>query len=159
MTSRDRDSRSGRDKPRSSRSRLWNTNAAASDTVINIHYGNRTVSSPTENPTGVWDANFVGVWHLSESSGTIAFDSTANGNHGTYVNGPDLEQPGGFGDLAVAEACFRAAAATNFWPARYNLGLALAQRGALGEARGLFESVTRAAPRFAAGWLQLGGAH
>jgi tetratricopeptide (TPR) repeat protein len=68
------------------------------------------------------------------------------------------EVAGRLGDLAVAEACFRAAAATNFWPARYNLGLALAQRGALGEAHGLFESVTRAAPRFAAGWLQLGGA-
>ena len=68
------------------------------------------------------------------------------------------EVAGRLGDLAVAEACFRGAAGADFWPAQYNLGLALTQRGGLEEARGLLESVTRAAPRFAGGWLQLGGA-
>ncbi len=57
----------------------------------------------------------------------------------------------------TAETCFRGAARAGFWPAQYNLALALAQRGASSEAQGLFESVTRAAPRFAAGWLHLGG--
>ena len=44
-----------------------NTTGAGSDTVIYMYYGNSTVTSPTENPTGVWDANYVGVWHLEEA--------------------------------------------------------------------------------------------
>ena len=41
-----------------------NTSAAASDTVIYIHYGNSTVTSPTENPAGVWVAttSACGTW-------------------------------------------------------------------------------------------------
>jgi len=62
-----------------------NTNAAASDTVIYVQYGDATVTTPTENPTGVW-ANYAGVWHLEEqvagthddSTGTQ--DGTRNGN-------------------------------------------------------------------------------
>ena len=37
-------------------------------------------------PTAVWDANFVGVWHLDESAVGTLFeyrDSSANANHGT----------------------------------------------------------------------------
>ena len=45
-----------------------NTNAAASNTVIYVYYGNNGVTSPTQNPTGVWDANHVGVWHLGEDT-------------------------------------------------------------------------------------------
>ncbi|MHA2398490.1 MAG: DUF2341 domain-containing protein [Promethearchaeota archaeon] len=52
------------------------------DTKIYMYYGNSTMS-PQENPTGVWDANYVGVWHLSENpSGTI-YDSTSYNNDGT----------------------------------------------------------------------------
>ncbi|NIR17478.1 MAG: hypothetical protein GWN86_27635, partial [Desulfobacterales bacterium] len=41
------------------------------DTVINIHFGHSSVCGATENPTGVWDSNYVGVWHLDEEqSGT-----------------------------------------------------------------------------------------
>ena len=62
-----------------------------SDTVIYILYGNSTVTSPTENPSGVWDANYVGVWHLNETvvdgqtTGTHD-DSTLYANHGTQNN-------------------------------------------------------------------------
>ena len=64
-----------------------NASGAGSDTVIYVYYGDSTVTSPTENPTGVWDANFKGVWHLKETdidggSGDIK-DSTGNLNNGT----------------------------------------------------------------------------
>ena len=36
--------------------------------------------------------NPVGFWRLSETSGTVASDSSGRGNHGTYVNGPTLGQ-------------------------------------------------------------------
>ncbi|MHA2035112.1 MAG: DUF2341 domain-containing protein [Promethearchaeota archaeon] len=54
------------------------------DTNITMYYGNATMGSQ-ENPSGVWDSNFVGVWHLNES-GTGAvdeyIDSSQFGNHG-----------------------------------------------------------------------------
>jgi subtilisin-like proprotein convertase family protein len=36
----------------------------------------------------------AGYWRFGEASGTTAFDSSGNGNHGTYLNGPLLGQPG-----------------------------------------------------------------
>ncbi|MFW9773597.1 MAG: DUF2341 domain-containing protein, partial [Candidatus Thorarchaeota archaeon] len=55
------------------------------DTNIYLYYGNATMNS-RENPTGVWDANFEGVWHLSEDpSGTI-YDSTSKNHDGTPHN-------------------------------------------------------------------------
>ncbi len=62
-----------------------NTAAAASDTVLYVYYGDSTVTSPTESPNGVWDSNYVAVWHLKESgNGTVGefADSTSNANHG-----------------------------------------------------------------------------
>jgi len=62
------------------------------DTEIYIYYGNACINSATENSSGVWDSNFVGVWHLNqETSGTgtinLYQDSTANINHGDdYVS-------------------------------------------------------------------------
>lgn len=55
-----------------------NGEAASSNTVIYIYYGNSSIYEPSENKTGVWDSNYMEVWHLSESSGD-ASDSTANG--------------------------------------------------------------------------------
>jgi hypothetical protein len=61
------------------------------DTVIYMYYGNSSISSPTENPSGVWDENYVGVWHLNESvtdEQTVGthYDSTSLGNDGTQNN-------------------------------------------------------------------------
>ncbi len=50
------------------------------DTTIRMYYGNSTMNSQ-ENPTGVWNANYMGVWHLSEPSGN-AQDSTSYGEAG-----------------------------------------------------------------------------
>ncbi len=68
-----------------------NTNDVSntSDTVIYIYYGNSTVTTPNENPTGVWDANYKGVWHLDEGDSTAADfyqDSTTNNEHGTLTD-------------------------------------------------------------------------
>ncbi|MFW9830029.1 MAG: DUF2341 domain-containing protein, partial [Candidatus Thorarchaeota archaeon] len=50
------------------------------DTFIRMYYGNSTMSS-RENPTGVWDESYKGVWHLSESSG-FTQDSTLYNENG-----------------------------------------------------------------------------
>jgi MSHA biogenesis protein MshQ len=54
-------------------------------TVIYMVYGDPEITASLENPTGVWDSNYVGVWHLGESgSGAAAEyeDSTIYNNHG-----------------------------------------------------------------------------
>jgi hypothetical protein len=62
------------------------------NTTIYMYYGNTAVTAATENPTGVWDSSYVGVWHLKEEqagTGTadVYKDSTANANHGDdYVS-------------------------------------------------------------------------
>jgi hypothetical protein len=74
---------------------------AASDTVIYIYYGNTCISAPTENKSGVWDSNYMEVFHLSEDSGD-ANDSTSNGyiaavqaDPGTPTH-PDAKIGGGY---------------------------------------------------------------
>jgi hypothetical protein len=61
---------------------------ATIDTDLYMYYGNLTINSQ-ENPTGVWDSNYKGVWHLSEDPTSTApqfIDSTTNNNHGTASN-------------------------------------------------------------------------
>lgn len=61
----------------------------SSDTdYIWMYYGNDGVSDG-QDATNVWDSNYIGVWHLSESSGTL-YDSTVNGNNGTPQGTPIL---------------------------------------------------------------------
>ena len=52
------------------------------NTVIYMYYGNAGISSPTANRTGVWNSNYMGVWHLAETSGD-AQDSTSYNTSGT----------------------------------------------------------------------------
>ncbi|MFX1249928.1 MAG: DUF2341 domain-containing protein, partial [Promethearchaeota archaeon] len=59
--------------------------SATRDTNITIYYGNNAINSQ-ENPSGVWKNNYVGVWHLAESTGN-AFDSTSYGTSGTLSGG------------------------------------------------------------------------
>ncbi|MFO7676948.1 MAG: DUF2341 domain-containing protein [Thermoplasmatota archaeon] len=56
------------------------------DTKIWMYFGNSDASNQ-ENIHDVWDDNYVGVWHLNETSGN-AIDSTVNNNDGTLVNTP-----------------------------------------------------------------------
>jgi len=50
-----------------------------------MYYGNSSATGQ-ENPTGVWDSNFMIVQHQNEASGTL-YDATANNNDGTPVGG------------------------------------------------------------------------
>lgn len=58
--------------------------SSTADTVLYMYYGNPTCASQ-QNPTGVWDSNFMMVLHLAETSGT-QHDSTSNG-HNASPNG------------------------------------------------------------------------
>jgi len=53
------------------------------NTTIYLYYGNSAVAAATENPTGVWDSNYKGVWHLHDD----LLDSTSNENDGTDSGG------------------------------------------------------------------------
>jgi hypothetical protein len=60
--------------------------STSTDTVIYMYYGNPNAFAQ-ENPHGVWDSSYKGVWHLKEeSAGTgspaLYKDSTGNNNDG-----------------------------------------------------------------------------
>jgi hypothetical protein len=55
------------------------------DTVITMYYGNPSIGNQ-ENPEGVWNSNYKGVWHLSENPTGLLYDSTSNSNDGTGYN-------------------------------------------------------------------------
>jgi|GEM_PF-3120513 len=74
---------------------------ANSKNHIWMYYGNSSAPDG-QNPEGVWDRFYQGVWHLAEDSGGTAYDSTINRNHGAYRNGCVLNQLGEHGDLAVS---------------------------------------------------------
>ena len=57
------------------------------DTTLYVFYGNPSVATSQQNPSGVWDANYVGVWHLPNGSTLSANDSTTNGNNGSAGSG------------------------------------------------------------------------
>jgi hypothetical protein len=65
--------------------------SSTSDTTITMYYGNPTCPDQ-QNPTGVWDSNYLMVLHLSENQ-TRCYDSTTNGNNGT-LNGSVSQVPG-----------------------------------------------------------------
>ncbi|MFW9783506.1 MAG: DUF2341 domain-containing protein, partial [Candidatus Heimdallarchaeota archaeon] len=65
------------------------------DTIIRMYYGNATMETQ-ENHLGVWDSNYVGVWHLAESgNGTINeyLDSSIYSNHGQGGKGSSTYIP------------------------------------------------------------------
>ena len=67
------------------------------DTVIYMYYGNSAITSSQEDAAGVWDSNYVAVWHLKESGDGTAdeyTDSTSYGNHGQGGGGTSGYVPG-----------------------------------------------------------------
>ena len=56
-----------------------------SDTTIYLCYGNSSITTDQSTKTAVWDANYKGVWHLSNGTTLNASDSTTNGNNGTIT--------------------------------------------------------------------------
>ena len=65
------------------------------NTKIRLWYGN-SQATDWSNPTGVWDTNYKGVRHLSETTGgaDAIKDSTSNDNDGTDVGSPNLDVAG-----------------------------------------------------------------
>jgi hypothetical protein len=55
--------------------------STTTDISIYMYYGNNAVTSTQENPTGVWNSNYIGVWHMDNTLG----DSTVNALMGTNV--------------------------------------------------------------------------
>jgi hypothetical protein len=67
-------------------------------------YYNNTGASDNSTTTGVWDSNFVGVWHMDNDTSASTTDSTANAHHGS-TNGPTATSSGfvdGALDFALA---------------------------------------------------------
>jgi hypothetical protein len=58
---------------------------AGDHTVLYLYYGNAS-SSDQQDPTGVWDANYKAVWHLSEPGTGARRDSTTNNNRANTRN-------------------------------------------------------------------------
>lgn len=56
---------------------------------IYCYYGNSSIVTPQEDPTNVWDSNYLSVWHLDSD----LEDSTSNNNDGTA-------QGGGVGEIS-----------------------------------------------------------
>jgi len=54
------------------------------DTLIYLFYGNSSNMPPQQNPEGVWDSNYLGVWHVANNNGQLSLvDSTSNKNNAT----------------------------------------------------------------------------
>ena len=68
---------------------------SGTDTKFNMYYGNAVVTSG-ENINAVWDENYLGVWHMDDSSGGIV-DSTVNGVDGTEVGSLNYLNPSNTG--------------------------------------------------------------
>lgn len=58
------------------------TLSSTANTVIYIYYGN-SYAQNQQNGGGVWDANYMGVWHLPNGTTLTANDSSYNANNGT----------------------------------------------------------------------------
>ncbi|MHA2294347.1 MAG: DUF2341 domain-containing protein, partial [Candidatus Hodarchaeales archaeon] len=59
--------------------------SSSSDTIISMYFGNPSIKSQG-NPSGVWDENYLSVWHLNEEGNETRYDSTSNNNDGTPFN-------------------------------------------------------------------------
>lgn len=59
------------------------TVATASDTAFYMFYGKSGVVTFQSTASSVWDANYQGVWHFAEGTGTSVADSTTNARTGT----------------------------------------------------------------------------
>src|SRR3989344_5660578 len=51
--------------------------SASANTTVYIYYGNASAADQS-NATGVWDANYKGVWHLPDGTTLNLTDSTSN---------------------------------------------------------------------------------
>jgi hypothetical protein len=72
------------------------TLSASADTELYMYYGNVLCNISRQNPTGVWDSNYCGVWHLKETGSGAAgeyLDSTVKDNDGRGGDGNSNRVP------------------------------------------------------------------
>jgi len=62
--------------------------SSSANTEFYMYYGKSNAVDGVD-PTNVWDSNYVAVYHMKESSGTV-HDSTSNGDNSTSRDGCDL---------------------------------------------------------------------
>ena len=60
--------------------------SSADDTLIYMYYGNAGVGNQQE-PSQVWDENYMGVWHMPDDETASGTDSTKYNNDGNVKNG------------------------------------------------------------------------
>lgn len=116
------------------------------DTDIYIYYGHVDISNQ-ENPAGVWDSNYKGVWHLKESGNGTAdefVDSSGTGNHGQGDTAPTQVTSGKIGnaqdfngtaneiDLGTSSTLRPAAVTVSAWAKREGTGDANAWQDIIG---------------------------
>jgi len=83
------------------------------DTVLYMFYGNAAIASSQQNPTGVWDSNFMGVWHVANPNGQLSLsDSTSNSDNATnnWATATGGEIDGGMSSLNYGYATIGAPA-------------------------------------------------
>lgn len=68
--------------------------SSSANTTFYLYYGN-TAASDSENITGVWDANYKGVWHMTDATTSTVLDSTSNNNDGTKESANDPQEVSG----------------------------------------------------------------
>lgn len=64
------------------------TLSSSVDTIAYLCYDNSSITTDQSNKTGVWDTNYLAVYHLPNGSTLTATDSTSNGKNGSLVNTP-----------------------------------------------------------------------
>ncbi|MBW2699333.1 MAG: DUF2341 domain-containing protein, partial [Deltaproteobacteria bacterium] len=74
--------------------------ASSDASFIWMYYGNPSAEDG-QDPDGVWDRHFLGVYHLAETVGTEAFESSAYDFEGSYLNDTVLGGLGMFADGAA----------------------------------------------------------
>jgi hypothetical protein len=80
-----------------------NTNAAASDTVLYIYFGNSSIESSLEDAGNVWDSDFRAVWHMSDNAAnTTVVQSTSVSPPGDGVAAANTNTKDTAGQIAGA---------------------------------------------------------
>lgn len=82
--------------------------SASENTTLYLYFDATAPNNPRIGWTGtaaaeeVWDANFVGVWHMADSplDADVVLDSTSNGNDGTKNGGMGVAA---WGDVGMAQ--------------------------------------------------------
>src|SRR5215469_6656960 len=60
--------------------KLPTVSSTSPNTTFYVFYDDPTINTDQSNPTGVWDANYLGVYHLKDGTTLSVADSTGQNN-------------------------------------------------------------------------------